>query len=294
MIDREEERSIHHAALVRLLEHEDLTLKELLDYALEVALLLTRSRLGYIYLYDEDTCAFTLYSWSRQVMPLCLVAEQQTSYHLDQTGLWGEAVRQRRPILVNDYEAPNPFKKGYPEGHVHLRNFLTVPVLAGRTLAAVAGVANRDGDYDERDVENLDLFMRGVWVLVARIQAEERLRVVADNVFDWEYWLGPDGEYLWVSPSCEAVCGYPPEAFTETRGLLELQMIHPEDQGRWEAHLRDKETGREGQMEIELRIVKPTGEVVRIAHTCKPIFDAKGRYLGRRARNRKLEPASPA
>ena len=31
--------------------------------------------------------------------------------------LWGEAVRQRRPVITNDYEAPNPKKKGNPDQH---------------------------------------------------------------------------------------------------------------------------------------------------------------------------------
>lgn len=46
-------------------------------------------------------------------MPACTVANPSTIYKLEKTGIWGEAVRQRRPIMVNDFDAPEPLKKGY-------------------------------------------------------------------------------------------------------------------------------------------------------------------------------------
>ena len=76
-------------------------------------------------------------------MDECRVEESAPSYPLEITGLWGEAVRQRRAILVNDYAAPNPGKKGCPEGHVALARFLTVPIFNGESVAAVIGVANK-------------------------------------------------------------------------------------------------------------------------------------------------------
>ena len=48
---------------------------------------------------------------------------------------------------------------------------------------------------------------------------EERLRTVADFTHDWEYWLGPDGALIYISPSCEQVTGYSPQAFIDTAFL---------------------------------------------------------------------------
>ena len=47
---------------------------------------------------------FTLNTWSQEVMQQCRIIEPQTVYHLERTGLWGEAVRQARPIIVNDFQ----------------------------------------------------------------------------------------------------------------------------------------------------------------------------------------------
>jgi two-component system, sensor histidine kinase and response regulator len=96
--------------LANILQHPSETIQEFLDYALEQALQLTDSKLGYIYHYHEDSREFVLNTWSRDVMPECAVVNPQTCYALDQTGIWGEAVRQRRPIVVNDFQVAHPLK----------------------------------------------------------------------------------------------------------------------------------------------------------------------------------------
>lgn len=85
--------------------------QELLDYTLHKALELTSSQYGYIYLYDEEKCEFTLNSWTIGVMADCEVVGKKTIYQLEKTGIWGEVVRQRRPIVVNDMAKPNSLKR---------------------------------------------------------------------------------------------------------------------------------------------------------------------------------------
>ncbi len=42
---------------------------------------------------------------------------------------------------------------------------------------------------------------------------QERYQVVADNTLDWEFWMGPEGDNLYTSPSCLDVTGYDAVAF---------------------------------------------------------------------------------
>ncbi len=92
-----------------------------------------------------------------------------------ETGLWGEAVRQRRPVITNDYAAPNPCKKGYPEGHVEVVRHMNVPVFDGERIVVVAGVGNKAAPYDESDVRQLTLLMQGMWRLLQRRKTEQAL-----------------------------------------------------------------------------------------------------------------------
>jgi PAS domain S-box-containing protein len=162
-------------SLYNISQYRAANVQGLLDFSLAEALRLTASKFGYIYFYDEEKKEFILNSWSNEVMKGCSVVQPQTRYELDKTGIWGEAVRQRRPILVNDFQGCNPLKKGYPPGHVELFSYMTIPVFFGERIVAVVGVANKGGAYDETDVRQLTLLSDSVWKYVERKNTEEEL-----------------------------------------------------------------------------------------------------------------------
>ncbi|MHC1743800.1 MAG: chemotaxis protein CheB [Syntrophobacteraceae bacterium] len=175
----EEEIRLHETrlrSLVKILQHEARSTQELLDHALNEAIQLTGSRFGYIYHYHEDRKQFVLNTWSGEVMEVCAIADPQTCYELDKTGIWGEAVRQQRPIILNDFQADHPLKRGYPAGHAELHSYLTIPVFKEERIVAVVGVANKETDYTETDVLQLTLLMDSVFKVAYRKEAEEALR----------------------------------------------------------------------------------------------------------------------
>ncbi len=163
-------------ALLEISQYQASDLQGMLDFSLAKVLKITASQFGYIYHYHEDRQEFVLNTWSRGVMPACSVTDPQTVYQLDKTGIWGEAVRQRKAILINDFSAENPLKKGYPEGHVPLNRFLTVPVFDHQQrIVAVVGVANKQLPYTEQDQQQLELMMAEVWRIVKRLELEQKL-----------------------------------------------------------------------------------------------------------------------
>ncbi|PKL15727.1 MAG: hypothetical protein CVV49_19935 [Spirochaetae bacterium HGW-Spirochaetae-5] len=177
-IKAEEEIKLDEARLESLLsinQHSTDNIQDLLDYTLAEAIKLTESKIGYIYFYDEDREEFALNTWSKEVMAQCAVVEKKTIYQLSKTGLWGEAVRQRRPIMVNDFEASNIYKKGLPDGHNPLKRYLTIPVISNERIVAVVGVANKETDYNESDIRQLNLMMDAVWKIVQRKQSEDEV-----------------------------------------------------------------------------------------------------------------------
>ncbi|WP_459857675.1 GAF domain-containing protein [Humidesulfovibrio idahonensis] len=162
--------------LVRVLQHSCDSVQEFLDFCLAEVLKLTESRYGYIYHYSEERREFVLNTWSRGAMQACAVRNASQRYDLDETGVWGEVIRQRKPIVLNDFQAPHPQKCGYPEGHVPLSRFMSVPVFGGGQIVAVAGVANKDGEYTEADVMQFSLLMDACWQVVGRMTAEQDVR----------------------------------------------------------------------------------------------------------------------
>ena len=155
--------------------------QDLLDFALEEAIILTQSEIGYIYHYYENKKEFVLNTWSKQVMKECKIIEPQTVYQLEKTGIWGEAVRQRKPVILNDFTAYHPLKKGYPEGHSKLLKYLTIPVFKNEEIVGVVAVANKKTDYNQSDVMQLTLLMNAVWRINEQKQVERELRIAKDE-----------------------------------------------------------------------------------------------------------------
>ena len=67
-------------------------------------------------------------------MEECQIRDQKKLYPVAETGLWGEPVRQRRPVITNDYAAPDPLKRGLPPGHVSLTRHLGAPIVDGNRI----------------------------------------------------------------------------------------------------------------------------------------------------------------
>jgi PAS domain S-box-containing protein len=164
------------AAIIDLYQMHSAGTKEICDYALEKAIELTRSRIGYLAFVDEDNAMLTMYAWSRQALSECMIREKPLHYPLESTGLWGEAVRMRRPVITNDYAAENPAKKGYPEGHVNVIRHMNVPIFEGNRIVMLAGVGNKETGYNESDIRQVTLLMGGLWQILKRKRAEEELR----------------------------------------------------------------------------------------------------------------------
>ncbi len=117
-------------------------------------------------------------------------------------------------------------------------------------------------------------------------ESEERFRTVADFTYDWEYWIDPDGNHIYVSPSCERVTGYRADEFQTNPGLLEA-ITHADDRFIVAEHLRH-EPADHSALSAEFRIITRGGEERWIDHACQPVYGADGRWLGRRASQRDI------
>lgn len=118
-------------------------------------------------------------------------------------------------------------------------------------------------------------------------QSEERYRIVADNTYDWEFWLNPEGRFTYVSPSSKRITGRDAEEFIRDPSLRR-KIIYSEDMPVFDRHLEEGEKKEGGAREIEFRIVRPDGTLRWIGHVCKRIFDEEGRFLGIRGSNRDI------
>ncbi|MGK7900356.1 MAG: PAS domain S-box protein [Hormoscilla sp.] len=117
-------------------------------------------------------------------------------------------------------------------------------------------------------------------------ESSERFRTVADFTYDWEYWISPGGDFIYISPACERITGYRADEFIEDAELLQ-KIVHPGDRATVWQHL-DEELESEEVCAIDFRIITRSDSIRWIGHICQPVYSDDGRYLGRRVSNRDI------
>jgi PAS domain S-box-containing protein len=305
------ENEVHLTYLLGFYERSNEPEKDLLAYAVEGAGAVTGSPLGYLAFVSEDEALLTMYAWSRSAMQECAMREKPLVYPMEKTGLWGEAVRQRRPVITNDYESPGPLKRGYPEGHPRIVRHMNIPVMDGDRIVIVAGVANRPGEYTDHEVRELTLLMQGLWQVLQRRRAEEalrsanerltasdaqlrrqfdeladrerqireseaRYRAILENVQDAFYRCDLSGVLLMASPSFATRLGYASVDECLGKEMAEHFWLEPEDR---RAFL--DELARGGSVSgYEILLKKKDGSTLTVSASSHYFHDADGTIAG--------------
>ena len=120
------------------------------------------------------------------------------------------------------------------------------------------------------------------------MESELKLRTLADFTYDWESWVGPDGNYIYISPSCERITGYPVEDFYRDPYETLQKLVHPEDWPLVYNHYNSLSEEKKDIAQFDFRIIDSSGRMKWISHNCQPVYDSEGRWAGRREAKRDI------
>ncbi len=180
--DQTEERLARRFTETRLALIEfarDHTLDELLVRAIDEVGAFSESPIGFFHFVLPDQKTLALQQWStRTVEEFCQAEGEQLHYDIDQAGVWVDCVRERRPVVHNDY-ATLPHRRGLPDGHAEVVRELVAPVLRDDKVVAVLGVGNKPEDYTPADVDIVAYLADVTWQIVEQKRAEETIRAMA-------------------------------------------------------------------------------------------------------------------
>lgn len=164
LIELNEERLEATLTLTRMANK---TKEEIVKFALEEGVRLTNSDVGYIHFVntDNEEISLSLFMWSDSVHTKCKT-EATSKYPLNIAGCWADCVRTKVPTIHNDYKNYKD-KKELPAGHIDIINHMSVPVLnEDGNVVVVAGVGNKNSDYDKSDIRQLSIFMNSMWDII--------------------------------------------------------------------------------------------------------------------------------
>lgn len=202
-------------ALIKLNNMAEKSINQITEFSLEEGVKLTGSKIGYLAFTNEDESSFTMHAFSKDAMKQCATKDKTFQFFTAKTALISEVIRQRKAIIYNDYTKETLPKNGYPDGHIEIKNFMSIPIFDGEHIVAIAAVSNKDKDYDDTDVMQFSLLMNGMWRLIQRKnndeelkRSEERYRLITNNSKDIIAKFGTDGKLSFISPVCKTLLGF--------------------------------------------------------------------------------------
>ena len=149
-------------ALVELAQTRSVTFDEVADYSLRKIVEMTGSEMGYMAFLEDQDRTLRMYAWCETGLSRCRLANKPILYSMEKVGVWGEPIRQGKPIVLNDFHEPNPLKRGTPDGHVEIHRYLAVPIFLDGKVVGTEGVANKKHPYDDIDVNQMQLLAEGM------------------------------------------------------------------------------------------------------------------------------------
>jgi len=170
-------------ARLRIIDFSDgCSLDQLLEKTLDEAELLTGSSIGFYHFVDADQLNLRLQNWStRTKSQYCKADGKGSHYPVASAGVWADCLRERAPVVHNDYASLDT-RKGLPSGHAALVRELTVPVIRGGLVVAIVGLGNKPSDYDATDVETVERLADLTWDITERKRAEEELHASSERL----------------------------------------------------------------------------------------------------------------
>ncbi len=155
-------------ALLRLPRlSEEMDEHDFMQRSLTLAEDITGSQVSFMHFVNDDEDTIELVAWSQRTTAEYCHATFDRHYPVSSAGIWADAVRQRAPVLCNDY-ASYPGKMGLPDGHAQLLRFVSVPVIENGKVVMLTGVGNSAAAYDEFDLESVKLISNEIWHIVQR------------------------------------------------------------------------------------------------------------------------------
>jgi len=219
------------AALLKISQMKETTINEIADFVLDEGIKLTESKIGYLNTVNEDESIQTVLSYSKDVMEQCNL-NNQIEFITKDLGLGAECFKQRTAVIINDYSAPHPGKKGYLDNHIPLFRYLSIPLFYKGKIVATMSVANKEDDYNDSDVQQLTLLMNGMWEHIKRTEFEKEiidtknyLDMIVSMSHDGIMVVDSEGKIEFANNACCEISGYTKE---EIINKPVLETIDPE------------------------------------------------------------------
>ena len=254
---------------------------DFLQHGLAITEQLTGSQIGFVHCVHDDQETIDLLTWSQSTLTGYCTASVDRHYPISQAGIWADALRQRKPVLINDYAIASG-KHGLPEGHARLERLISVPVIEDGLVRMMMGVGNKPLPYTDMDVETARLVAQTLYRIFSKRRSDQAMHQSQESLKEAQR-IASIGSYAldmatgrWESSEeLDRLFGISASFDRSVQSWESL--IHPEDRAMMSEYFRNQVAGQHRMFDKEYRIVKPDDEAERWVHGLGRLeFDSQG------------------
>lgn len=191
--------------------------EELANLVLEEAKSFTKSEHGFVSVIDPHTGDNVCYTLADMMKQLDTYPEIDPSLRFpmgengEYDGLWGHALNTLKGFYTNS-PAQHEAARGFPEHHVTINNYLSVPAIIGDKLVGQISLANSESGYTDKDLAAIERFADLYAISIIRKLSEEAVQENEEkyrSLFE-KMTLGivirrADGEIVSANPASEKI-----------------------------------------------------------------------------------------
>ncbi len=240
-----------------------LTDKQLYDEALDIAVKVTGSAIGFFHQVSDDQQEIILTTWNDEARKNCSTV-YDNHYPIDKAGNWADCVRQKKPVVYND-DAGSPNRKGMPAGHAPVGRTMSVPVVHEEKVRLIFGVGNKKSDYTDADVTFIQSIANELDKILGKRAIERNLQQIEDR---WHFAIEGSNDGIWdwnvltgdvhFSNRWKEMIGFEPHEIGEKLEEWEKR-VHPDDMPAVQETLQRHFNGESPQYLTEHRILCKDG-----------------------------------
>lgn len=283
--DQTDERLKQNTLKARLsfLEYADnYDFKTAITKSLDKICELTQSKIGFLHFILPDQETLQLTAWSTQTLAkFCKADPKEVHYSISKAGVWVDCIRQRKPIIHNDYKSLS-HKKGLPEGHAEVVREAVVPIIRDKEIVAVLGVGNKPDNYNEADIEVLSLLGDVLWEITLNkkveaelVKSENRYRTLFETANEGILGLDVSLNITFANKKIADLLGY---SIEELVGLNYEKITFPEEIP--DVYKRKIEREEDNKESYERRLLKKNGEEVFVLASISRLKNSDGEIEG--------------
>jgi PAS domain S-box-containing protein len=261
------------------------SIPEVANVVLDSAKRLTRSEHGYVSSIDPRTGDNVGHTLTKMMGDQCLISAQHKTIFFPAgpdgryPGLWGHALTTRRGFFTNS-PAGHESSKGTPDGHIPLKNFLSVPAMIGEELVGQIALANSAKDFTDRHLEAIKR-LAGMYALAvqrgsaqeALRESEERFRTSFDNANTGMCLVDLNGILTKVNGKMSEIFGY---SRNELEGMSVNEIAHPDDLEVSPEFIHRSVSGEVEREQFEKRYFHKQGHLIWCLVSSSLVRDSKG------------------